>query len=71
MIFDFDIYLVEEFSGSLKEFNENSSMWINIARLFNESKKFPSIEILKYLKENNINLNIYSDGNHNILRLEK
>lgn len=71
MIFDFDIYLVEEFSGIPKELNENYSMWINIDQLFNEPKKFPSIEILKYLKEDSINLNIYSDENHNILKLEK
>lgn len=71
MIFDFDIYLVEEFSGSPKELNENYSMWINIDQLFNKSKKFPSIEILKYLKEDSINLKIYSDENHNIVKLEK
>lgn len=71
IIFDFDIYLVEEFSGIPKEFKENYSMWINIDQLFNESKKFPSIEILKYLKEDNINLKIYSDENHNIVKLEK
>ncbi len=71
IIFDFDIYLVEEFSGIPKEFKENYSMWINIDQLFNEFKKFPSIEILKYLKEDSINLKIYSDENHNIVKLEK
>ncbi len=71
MIFDFDIYLVEEFSGSPKEFKENYSMWINIDQLFSESKKFPSIEILKHLKDDSIHLKIYSDENHNILKLEK
>lgn len=71
IIFDFDIYLVEEFSGIPKEFKENYSMWININQLFNEPKKFPSIEILKYLKEDNINLKIYSDENHNVVKLEK
>ena len=71
MIFDFDIYLVEKFSGIPKEFEENYSMWVNIEQLFNESNKFPSIEILKYLRENNTNLKIYSDVNHNIIKLEK
>lgn len=71
IIFDFDIYLVEEFSGIPKEFKESYSMWINIDQLFNESKKFPSIEILKFLKEDSINFKIYSDENHNIIKLEK
>lgn len=71
IIFDFDIYLVEEFSGIPKEFKENYSIWLNIDQLFNKSKKFPSIEILKYLKEENVDFKIYSDENHNIIKLEK
>lgn len=70
MIFDFDIYLVNDYKGNPKEFEENCSMWINIEDLLNENKKFPSVEIIKHLDGNNINLKIYSDDDHNILNIE-
>lgn len=70
MIFDFDIYLVNDYKGNPKEFEENYSMWINIEDLLNENKKFPSVEIIKHLEGNNINLKIYSDDDHNILNIE-
>ncbi len=70
MIFDFDIYLVNDYKGNPQEFEENYSMWINIEDLLNENKKFPSVEIIKYLENNDINLKIYSDDNHNILNIE-
>mgnify|MGYP004551322549 CR=1 FL=1 len=70
MIFDFDIYLVNDYKGNPQEFEENYSMWINIVDLLNENKKFPSVEIIKYLENNDINLKIYSDDNHNILNIE-
>lgn len=70
MIFDFDIFLVNDYKGNPKEFEENYSMWINIEDLLNENKKFPSVEIIKHLEGNNINLKIYSDDDHNILNIE-
>ena len=70
MIFDFDIFLVNDYKGNPKEFEENYSMWINIEDLLNENKKFPSVEIIKHLDGNNINLKIYSDDDHNILNIE-
>ena len=70
MIFDFDIYLVYDYKGNPQEFDENYSMWINIEDLLNENKKFPSVEIIKYLENDDINLKIYSDDNHNILNIE-
>lgn len=70
MIFDFDIYLVNDYKGNPQEFEENCSMWINIEDLLNRIKKFPSVEIIKYLENNDINLKIYSDDNHNILNIE-
>ena len=45
-------------------------MWINIEDLLNENKKITSVEIIKYLENNDINLKIYSDDNHNILNIE-
>ena len=50
MVFDFDIYLVNDYKGNPQEFDENYSMWINIEDLLNENKKFPSVEIIKYLE---------------------
>ena len=70
MIFDFDIYLVNTFKGIPQEFDENYSMWINIEDLLNENKKIPTVEIIKYLKNKDIRLKIYSDDNHNILNIE-
>ena len=70
IVFDFDIYLVNDYKGNPQEFDENYSMWINIEDLLNENKKFPSVEIIKYLENNDINLKIYSDDNHNILNIE-
>lgn len=70
MIFDFDIYLANDYKGNPQEFEENYSMWINIEDLLNENKKFPSVEIIKHLESNNINLKIYSDDYHNILNIE-
>lgn len=46
MVFDFDIYLVNDYKGNPQEFDENYSMWINIENLLNENKKFPSVEII-------------------------
>ena len=70
MVFDFDIYLVNDYKGNPQEFDENYSMWINIEDLLSENKKFPSVEIIKYLENHDINLKIYSDDNHNILNIE-
>ena len=71
MIFYFDIYLVNDYKGNPQEFAENYSMWINIEDLLKENKKFPSVEITKYLEKNDIKLKIYSDDNHNILNIEQ
>jgi len=70
MIFDFDIYLVNDYKGNPKEFEENYSMWINIEDLLKENKKFPSVEIINYIESDDISLKIYSDDNHNILNIE-
>ena len=40
MIFDFDIYLVNDYKGNPQEFEENCSMWINIEDLLNRIKNF-------------------------------
>lgn len=68
-IFEFDIFVVDEYFGEPSEFDENSSMWFNIDNLYKESKIFPSIEVIKYLK-NNMSVKLICDDNHNILKIE-
>lgn len=70
-IFDFDIYVVNTYVGTPKEFEENYSMWIDIQKLIQEEKVFPSIEILKNILKDNkdIKLKIYCDENHIISKI--
>lgn len=68
-IFDFDIFIVDDYSGEPLEFEENKSMWFNIADLYQETKLFPSIEVIKYLKDD-MNVKIDCDSNHMILKIE-
>ena len=69
-IFEFDIFIVDEYSGEPLEFEENDSMWINIDDLYKEDKLFPSIEAIKYLKDG-MNLKIDCDSNHNIITIDE
>lgn len=71
IIFDIDIYIINDYEGKPLNFPENDSMWMDIENLLNESKILPSVEIIKYLKSENINLKIFTDTNHNILKIEK
>ena len=68
-IFEFDIFIVDEYFGKPLEFEENKSMWFNIVNLYQETKSFPSIEVIKYLKDD-INIKIYCDCNNKILKIE-
>ena len=68
-IFEFDVFIVDEYSGEPLEFEENKSMWFNIDDLYKETKLFPSIEVIKYLKDN-MNVKIDCDINHKILNIE-
>ena len=60
-IFDFEIYKVNKYVGNLSDFEENDSMWIDIDELLKIDKKFASVEILRYINQDNIKLKIYSD----------
>jgi len=71
MIFDIDIYLVDDYMGNPLEFEENYSMWINTKDLLEGNKKLPCIEVINHLKDNNIKLKIYANEEHQILRIEK
>lgn len=70
-IFDFDIYIATEYTGIPLEFQENTSMWIEIETLLKEEKVFPSIEILKHILKNKdtIKLTINCDNNHIITKV--
>ena len=67
-IFEFDIFVVDEYSGEPLEFEENDSMWINIDDLYKEEKLFMSIEAIKYLKDN-MSLKMECDSDNNILNI--
>lgn len=69
-IFEFDIFIVDEYLGDTTEFDENKSMWVNIDDLYKETKLFPSIELIKYLIED-MNVKIKCDSNHKILSIEE
>ena len=69
-IFEFNIYFVDDYTGEPLEFEENNSMWINIDDLYKEDKLFPSIEVIKYLK-NDMNFKIECDSNHNIIKIDE
>lgn len=69
-IFDFDVYKATDFDGIPQEFEENNSMWIDITELLKNEKKFPCIEMLKYL-DSEISLKIFSDGRHNVIKVDR
>lgn len=70
MIFDFDVFIVTSFDGMPQEFEENTSMWIELDGLLVQEKVFPCIEILKHLDKEKLDLRIYSDENHNVIKVE-
>ena len=69
-IFDFDIYIVDEYKGKPLEFEENNSMWVDLNKIQNEEKIFPSIKAIKYLKDN-MNLRIYCESNDVIIEIKE
>ena len=60
--YDFDVFIVDEYQGEPQEFEENSSMWVDINEIQNEPRIFGCIKAIKYLKDN-LNLKIESDAN--------
>ena len=69
-IFDFDIYIVDEYKGKPLDFEENNSMWVDLNKIQNEEKIFPSIKAIKYLKDN-MNLRIYCESNDVIIEIKE
>ena len=68
IIFDFKIFIVDEYNGEPLEFDENKSMWIDLNDLNRETKVFPSIIAIKYLKDN-MNLKINCESNDKIIEI--
>lgn len=69
-VFDMSIFIVDDYIGEPLEFEENCSMWIHIDDLYKEDKLFPSIEMIKHLKDN-MNLKIECDSNHKVINIVK
>ena len=68
IIYDFNIFIVDEYNGKPLDFDENKSMWIDLKDLYKETKVFPSIIVIKYLKEN-MNLKINCESNNKIIEI--
>ena len=68
-VFDMDVFIVDDYFGNPLEFDENSSMWMDIDDLCSEPKIFPSVKAIKYLKAN-MDLKIECDSNHNIIKFK-
>lgn len=72
-IFDFDIYLTNEFNGEPSETSENTSNWISIQELLNKTKIFAPIYLLdkwhnyELFNLSNFKWHFISDENHNII----
>ena len=64
-IYDFDFFVVDEYAGGPVEFDENYSMWVSIDGLLREEKVFPSVVMIKDLKDN-MDVKVECDANHNI-----
>ena len=69
-IFDFDIYIVDDYNGEPLEFDENYSMWISLDQIQNKTKTFASIKLINYLKDN-MNLKIDCKSNDEILKISE
>lgn len=71
IIFDLDVFLVSNYNKEPQELEENVSLWMDIEEVKKQDKKFPTIEILKHLDRDSIQLKIYADENHNVVKVEE
>ena len=65
-IFDLDVFIASECEGEPKEFNENTSQWIEIQELLKKEKLLSNIIVLdrffiKGLMDNACNIKMYID----------
>ena len=68
-IYDFEIFIVDDFEGNPSNEEENNSLWIDADELLNKEKVFGSVHLLKYLKDG-MDVKIECDENHKILNIE-
>lgn len=73
-IFDFDVFITNEFDGKVQEFEDNTSEWMDIKELLQKDKILSSVMILDrfFIKgliddKCKFKMNIKIDGNENIL----
>lgn len=64
------MFLAKDYQGIPQNFEENESMWVNVDKILEYDKSFPSIKILENLEEE-IHLKIICDDNHTIINLKK
>ena len=69
IIYEFEVFKVIDYIGTPREFLNNSSMWVDIETILNQSKIFASIKAIDYLKDD-MNINVECDSNHNIIKIE-
>lgn len=75
-IFNFEVFVSNEFEGTPKDFKENSSLWINIDRILKEEKILSNIMILDRFfikgllcKDKTFGMYIKVDEEENILEM--
>ena len=67
-IYNFTVFMVDEYLGEPSSFINNDAMWIDINDLLEEDKIFASIKAIKYLKDG-MDIKIDCDSNHNIINI--
>lgn len=68
--FDTEIFIVNDYEGTIEDFEENTSLWMSIEELLQKDKILPSIEVIKYLDNDIIDLKLTVDDNHKIIDIE-
>ncbi len=70
-IFNFELFISSDYEGTPQSFFENDSMWYPVQDALNNSKTFPSVQLLKLYNQSHIDLKFTCDNKHNILSQEK
>lgn len=68
-VFDFCVYVVDEYEGEPQGFEGNDSMWADLATIQREEKIFESVKAIPYLRDG-MNLKMICDADRKILKLE-
>jgi mutator protein MutT len=68
-VFDFGVFVVDEYEGEPQGFAENDSMWADSATIQQRKKIFESIKAIPYLRDG-MDLKMICDASRKILKLE-